>query len=184
MIPKEKYLDEAELATECAECGQLAVRMTIEQQPFVYGVGGEAVELSARVPVWTCSACGFGVTDGSAEDLRHEAVCNYKGVLTPKEILDLRQRLQISRADLSKLTGFGEASIKRWESGLLIQNASSDRMLRLLEDPTVVAKLREFANSSLPSSRREPVKISGQFRTQLSPSIHAEAAVFCLRACG
>lgn len=90
------------------------------------------------VPVWRCDACGYSYTEGSAENLEHDAVCRSRGLLTSREIRNLRERLGLTRKRLGELTGFGEASIKRWETGSLIQNVSSDRLLRLLECPGVI----------------------------------------------
>jgi YgiT-type zinc finger domain-containing protein len=63
---------------DCAECDH-AARLSFQQQKFIYGIGSDAVELSACVPVWTCENCGFAFTDGDAEDARQNAVCKYLG---------------------------------------------------------------------------------------------------------
>ena len=46
----------------------------------------------------------------------------------------------MSRADFSRLTGLGEATLNRWENGILIQNAANDRYLRLLKDANNVPR--------------------------------------------
>jgi transcriptional regulator with XRE-family HTH domain len=52
--------------------------------------------------------------------------------LSPEEIISLRSQLKLSRRALAELSGFGEASLARWESGELIQSESNDNLLRLL----------------------------------------------------
>ena len=66
--------------------------------------------------------------------MQHNAVCHYLGRLTPDEIVALRKRLGLTQAGLAEKTGIGIASIKRWENGTVIQNASLDGQLRALDD--------------------------------------------------
>jgi DNA-binding transcriptional regulator YiaG len=89
-----------------------------------------------------CADCGFEFTDGAAESSRHEAVCRYLSVLTPEEILRIRELNGLSRAEFAKLTRIGEASLHRWENGLLIQNPAMDSYLRLLAFPESLERLR------------------------------------------
>lgn len=131
------YLPSAEVRV-CAECGEQRARRSTEVQSFLYGERGKEVTLSARVPVWTCEACGAAYTDGEGEDARHEAVCRHLGLLSPLEIRNLRSKHSLTQAELAQLTGFGEASIKRWEAGTILQNVSSDKFLRLLFDNYVL----------------------------------------------
>jgi putative zinc finger/helix-turn-helix YgiT family protein len=125
----------------CPECGSGAVSTRIERQTFPYGEGMEAVELEVSVPVKVCSECGFEYLDESAEGIKHEAVCNYLGVLTPKLIRKIREEYGLSRAEFSKLTRLGEATLNRWENGILIQNQAYDRYLRLLRFPENVRRM-------------------------------------------
>ena len=99
------------------------------------------MELAAYVPVHSCSQCGESYTGEEAETIRHEAVCRHRGVLTPAEIRALRREHGMSRAAFSRLTGFGEATLARWERGEVIQNTSSDSFLRLLTSETVLRRL-------------------------------------------
>ena len=62
---------------ECPACEDKDVTTTMETETFTYGEGAEAVELTVRVPVRTCTSCGFQFTDDIAEEIRHEAVCRY-----------------------------------------------------------------------------------------------------------
>jgi DNA-binding transcriptional regulator YiaG len=82
--------------------------------------------------------------DDGAEELQTDAVCNHLGVLTPKEILAVRHDAGLTRASFAELTGLGEATLARWETGTLIQSASSDRYLRLLRYPENLSRLKEL----------------------------------------
>jgi DNA-binding transcriptional regulator YiaG len=126
----------------CPVCGGNDVRTTIEMEKFVYGDGPEAVELTARVPVRTCNTCKFQFTDDVAEEIRHTAVCRHLGVMTPKEISRIRKAYSMSRAVFARLTRIGEASLARWENGLLIQSSAYDQFLYLLTFPENLERLK------------------------------------------
>lgn len=125
----------------CESCGASGLRTELVRDPFIYGSGEGAVELIADLPVHSCPQCGASYRGEEAETLQHEAVCRHLGVLTPAEIRALRRRHDMSRAAFSRLTGFGEATLARWERGEVIQNTSSDSFLRLLMSETVLRRL-------------------------------------------
>jgi len=119
------------LSVRCPNCESNDVKTTLEHETFTYGEGASAAEVTADVPVRTCTNCSFQFTDGDAEEARHDAVCRHLNVLTPKEVLELRKRYDMSRAQFAELTRLGEASLARWENGLLIQNGANDQLLYL-----------------------------------------------------
>lgn len=55
------------------------------------------------------------------------------GLLTPDEIVAIRESYGLSQVDLAKLLGWGEATISRYESKA-IQDEAYDTMLRLIKD--------------------------------------------------
>ena len=55
------------------------------------------------------------------------------GLLTSNEIVDIRESYGLSQVDLAKLLGWGEATISRYESKA-IQDEAYDTMLRLIKD--------------------------------------------------
>ncbi len=126
-------------------CGTPGLRTELVRDPFIYGVGDDVVELSVDIPVHTCDQCKVCFTGREAEVIHHEAVCRHLGVLTPEEIRGIRKQYGLSRAAFARLTGFGKASLARWERGELIQNTSSDRYLKLLLDPRIFRDLTSLA---------------------------------------
>lgn len=56
-----------------------------------------------------------------------------KGLLTSDEIVEIRENYGLSQVDLAKLLGWGEATISRYESKA-IQDEAYDIMLRLIKD--------------------------------------------------
>ncbi|PYQ90788.1 MAG: hypothetical protein DMG02_08465 [Acidobacteria bacterium] len=140
----------------CANCGSSNVSTLIETDRFTHGVGSSAAELSVEVPVRTCADCGTQFTDEDAERLRHDAVCQHLGLLTPSEIRNIRIRYGFNRPVFAALTKLGEATLARWESGATLQNAAYDQYLRLLRYPENLSKLPDAsahaANRVLPAN--------------------------------
>jgi putative zinc finger/helix-turn-helix YgiT family protein len=160
----------------CDQCDAHDVRMSLNDEQFFYGEGPDAVELKARVAVWTCGQCEFAYTDGDAEEARHEAVCHHLRVLPPAKIRLIRESYGLSQAEFARVTGFGIASIKRWETGALIQGQAANRLLRLLsEDRSIIKKLRAMDDEiSLPA-------VTPVFRTAISKDMREQASHFVLR---
>jgi hypothetical protein len=93
----------------------------------------------------------------------------------------------MSRAEFSRLTRIGEASLGRWEKGLLIQNHAHDQFLYLLKFPENVARLRDRVGSGAlavvrAASDREPAAPPRlRVLRQISSRLVREANVFVLR---
>lgn len=128
----------------CPQCGEASVTTFWHHDRLRYGTGGSAVDLPVDLPVRRCGSCGFEFLDHEGERLRHEAVCRHLGVLTPAEVLGIRKRHGMTRAAFAQFTGFGEATLNRWENGLVIQNLANDRYLRLLDKPWVMSLLKSL----------------------------------------
>ncbi len=160
----------------CPDCEQPTLEQRVEEQTFLHGTRGQEVELHAAVPILRCASCGFAMSGAEAEEIQHEAVCRHFGLMTPAEIRELRARHGLSQQELATLTGIGIASIKRWERGALLQNESSDRLLRLIAiDPEALQRLRDIKGVPARASF-EP-----RFQTTLPRKKYEEAEHFRLR---
>ena len=169
---------DASTAHLCDECGH-PVATTWHDHTFVYGLGEAAAELAVRLPVRRCDHCDFDYLDEEGERLKHEAVCQHLGVLTPQEIRGMRERLGLSRSALAKLTRIGEASLSRWESGIKIQTPGYDRYLRLLGAPGIAAVLEQLDHAPSAAQPRH-----AKFRSLEVLQRHKQrAAAFRLRPC-
>jgi DNA-binding transcriptional regulator YiaG len=144
---------------ECPNCNSTNVDTQIVPTKFKYGSGNKAVELETLVPVRKCNNCGFGYTDSEGEDLRHEAICRYLEVMTPVEVAAIRKRYDLSRAEFAKRSRIGEASLARWETGELIQNAANDDYLYLLSFTENMERLERRRH------KVEPIKEQGKVLT-------------------
>ncbi len=65
------------------------------------------------------------------------------GLLSPKQITAIRQRLGLSQNELERLFGLGSKVVTRWETGRVVQSKAADVALRLLAlDPENLRRLR------------------------------------------
>ena len=131
---KSKHIDSKGVLV-CADCGSSNVETYEDDYTFAYGIGESRVKLTARIPIRKCSDCDFSFRDCVADDICHEAVCLHLGVMTPKQIKSLRKSYGLTQADFSKITKLGEATLSRWERGVVIHNEAYDNYLYLLEFP-------------------------------------------------
>ncbi len=141
-----------EAGLSCPNCGGIRIESRTEREPFTYGIGDKATELYSTISVRKCADCGFEFTDEAAETSRHEAVCRHLRVLPPAEILKIRKESGLSRAEFARLTRIGEASLHRWENGLLIQNPAMDSYLRLLAYRENIQRLRGKTSPEAPQA--------------------------------
>lgn len=116
----------------CPNCDSLNVSTHQIVDRFEYGVGREAVQLSAEIPAHQCADCGLQYSGEEAERLRHEAVCNHLRLLIPTRIAEIRSKYGLSRAKFAEVSRIGMATLSRWESGETLQNAAMDLYVRLL----------------------------------------------------
>lgn len=154
----------------CLLCEESEATLSYEDQAFNYGPVENGVVIQALVPVWTCGACGEQYLDEAAEDIKHNAVCAFLGRLTPREIKQVRVDFHMLQEQFADFTGYGIASVKRWESGAQIQSESVDKHLRLLRSLGVA----EVVKRSAPPRPRA-------FRTMISEEARERARDFDLR---
>lgn len=130
----------------CGMCGSSNVKTRQVKDSFEYGSGDSRVFLNAVIPVHSCVKCSFEFTGNKADDLRHEAVCRHLGLLTPEEVRSVRNNM--SKAEFSRQTGIGEASLSRWERGYLLQSEAMDNFLYLLSLPGNLEALKDKTSAS------------------------------------
>ena len=156
----------------CPYCEQRATT-TLVDETFTYGSGEGAVELNVRLPVRHCEACDCHFIDQVGERIRTEAVYRHHGLLTPWEIRAIRESRRSSRAGFAEITGLGEATIKRWETGAITQNRANDRYLRLLNDDTCWSALKRLV---APKSEPPPARAASTQGSRSTTSAPPAAA--------
>ncbi len=101
-----------------------------------------------NVPVAVCTACHESSSGSDAANIRHRAIGRALGLLSPEEILAIRERLGLSQTAFAELTRIDEETISLWERGRLLQDTAMDRYLRLLDqNPDNIRVLRELQNT-------------------------------------
>ena len=140
----------------CPECGSENVKIEIIKHHFYYGKGDDQVELSANIPLSSCEDCGFSFTDEKADELCHEAICKHLEVLTPSQIRSLRKLYDYSQVEFASISSIGEATLSRWERGVLIQNKAYDNYLYLLGFKENLTRLQHRNNiQTIPETNRK-----------------------------
>lgn len=136
-----------ELAADaCPACG---AAMKEKRGKLVFPVNGEDV----RVPDAAHLACPRGhdvvLRADEARRLRETALDLYRrkyGLLTADEIRSLRERFDLTQAELARLLRLGQNTLSRWEAGRHVQTAAMDVLLRVLRDvPGGLEYLRKHA---------------------------------------
>jgi DNA-binding transcriptional regulator YiaG len=160
---------------ECPNCGAVGIQTRFFNEKFKYGAEGNAVELEARVPFRRCPTCEFEYTDAEAEDLRHEAICRHLKRMIPAEVAGVRKRYDLSRDVFAAKSRLGEASLARWESGQLIQNAAYDNYLFLLTFEDNMRRLEErFISRGIEISAKSAREYDVERReTRYAPTVPA-----------
>ncbi|MDE2852225.1 MAG: helix-turn-helix domain-containing protein [Acidobacteriota bacterium] len=124
----------------CPLCEEPATTSVVEHT-FTHG----ETDLTVMLPVRRCADCELEFVDSVGERIRREAVCHHFGILSPWEIRAIREQRELSRSQFADITALGEATIKRWESGIISQNRANDRYLRLLANDLCWSALERLA---------------------------------------
>lgn len=114
-----------------------------QETTIPYGAGKDALDISAYLPLYTCIGCGLQTLDEEGERLEHETVCAHLGILSPREIKNIREKHGMTRDEFAELTGIEESLIGRWERALNMQSYAHDKYLRILERAATRRELRD-----------------------------------------
>ncbi len=156
----------------CCECGKLQDTSVIQKEQMLE-VKGVPITLSVNVRI--CNACGEEILD---EELDNETLNAFyreyrrkMHLLTPEEIASIRERYGLSQISFSKLLGFGDKTITRYENGA-IQDVCHDNLIRLMgniESFTDLWNNRKFCLS--PRDQEKINKLLNNYRKLVSKTI-------------
>jgi putative zinc finger/helix-turn-helix YgiT family protein len=114
-------------------------------------VRNEPIEIEAAVE--RCTTCGEFFADLDEEEANfQQAYRIYRerhGLLQPEEIREIREQYGIGQRPLSRLLGWGEVTIHRYESGA-IQDEVHNEVLLFLKDPENFRTIFEKNKDRLP----------------------------------
>jgi HTH-type transcriptional regulator / antitoxin MqsA len=107
----------------------------------------EVVEVETAL--FRCGSCKEGFV--TPQQLRNHSravkneVRKKLGLLPPKAIVAVRQKLGLTQSALEDALGTGPKMVVRWESGKVIQSRGHDNMLRLLDrNPSTLKSLQQI----------------------------------------
>jgi len=93
---------------------------------------GELLDVKTTVSV--CTECGWQtLARGQTDELRRHTANTYRerhGLLASDQIKYIRKLKCQNQAEFARFLGVGEASVKRWESGL-VQDKAYDQLIRI-----------------------------------------------------
>ncbi len=144
----------------CFQCGKGSLR---ERVTVVRGrVRGEEISIPFRAR--ECRQCGFqaiAAKDMAAYGLAlADAYRQKHGLLTSKELKETRSRLGLSQRAFADYLKVGVASVKRWEGGL-IQDEAMDHLIRLKTSPKAARQnLRELSSRMASSASASAIRPS------------------------
>ena len=134
----------------CPNCEEYT-KATLGVEKEIYNVRGEPIEVEAEVAI--CPKCGVKIFDEERDSRNLEiAYSRYRekhNLLPPDEIRTIRNKYGLSQRALSRLLGWGEITIHRYESGA-IQDNVHDSTLRLIEDPQNMRRFLQANQNKLP----------------------------------
>jgi len=135
----------------CEKISELEHIITTEE----LNVRGELIEV--KVEYYKCTECGEEFEDPSSnDDPLDSAYKEYRhkhGMIQPEEIREMRRLYGLTQKELSKLIGWGGATLSRYENGAL-QDDAHDRVLQLIKNPENVHRLIVRDGSFLPEKKR------------------------------
>jgi putative zinc finger/helix-turn-helix YgiT family protein len=135
----------------CPNCEEYT-EATLGVEREVYNVRGEPIEIEAEILI--CQRCGAKIFDEERDSRNLEkAYGQYRdkhNLLPPGQIRTIREKYGLSQRALSRLLGWGEITIHRYENGA-IQDNVHDSTLRLIGDPQNMQKFFKANRSKLPA---------------------------------
>lgn len=122
-----------------------------------FKVRGEAIEL--EVEYFKCLECGNEFRPPkSTVDPIDQAYREYRkrhGMLQPEDIREKRARYGLTQQEISKLLGWGLATLSRYENGALQDDAHEKAFRRAIEPHNLLKHLEETPNAISSSEKRE-----------------------------
>ena len=130
----------------CPACG---TGMVEKRGALRLPVNGEEISVPSSLHL-ICPKCGETVLRfQDAKRLHEDAIAIYRkkhGLLSADQIRAIRERFNLTQADLARLLRLGANTVSRWESGRNVQTAAMDMLLRLIRDlPGSIEYLRDRA---------------------------------------
>ncbi|UOF90509.1 DUF4065 domain-containing protein [Fodinisporobacter ferrooxydans] len=110
----------------CHTCDE-SVDYYVEEVDFEYKAKDLSIPIHGKIAF--CSKCSselfHPIYDQENQERAFEIYRDKKGIITPEEIISIRKKYNLGQKDFSKLLGFGEITITRYENGSLPTSAQN-----------------------------------------------------------
>ena len=140
----------------CVVCGEER-SFRHEQQSVEFEVRGET--LIFDVPVKVCAACGVIEDEVDPAEIAFQMYRKEKGLQTPQQIREIRERYRLSQKSFAALLGMSEATINRYEGGG-VQNKVQDTAIRSCANPDIMRDHLQRRGDQLSDFQRRRVEES------------------------
>lgn len=145
----------------CPECGGNAV---FETRTDTVAYKGHTAPVT--VAGHWCRKCGEAVFEGDTLEKRERAFLELRakveGVLSPRHVASIRERLKLSQRRAGELLGGGPRAFQKYESGGQQVSVPMANLLRLLEkDPRRLSEIAKGATKTRVASRSSATAARG-----------------------
>lgn len=142
-------------------CPNCDVAATLVRERRTVPLGQRRVDID--VELFRCPECNEEFYSSDQANLRHvravEKARFEDNLLSPTQIKSIREGLNLSQRMFELILGVGEKTCVRWEQGRVCQNASTDRLIRLIAaDRENIQRLAGINGVVLPDSCFVPLQ--------------------------
>ncbi len=126
-------------------CGKCGKKMELVTVPYGMTIEHDGRAYRVEIPALTvprCAHCQRISIDEEADREISAAFRREAHLLTPEEIRQSREKLDLTQKQFAQLLGVGEATVSRWETGAQIQQRAMDRFLRVCFARPAAVELR------------------------------------------
>jgi putative zinc finger/helix-turn-helix YgiT family protein len=120
----------------CIACDAVDGPYPVVMRPTEQEYRGETITVLA--PAHECPHCGFRTLGPghltALVSATSDAYRQKHGLLTSAEIIQRRKAMKKSQRQFADFVGVSVASLKRWETGFLVQDKASDVLVRMKTD--------------------------------------------------
>lgn len=143
----------------CPYCEDLTNQELVKKNEE-YKVRNELI--LAESSFYVCSVCENEIEDDSVTDPLIDVYRKYrdiKGYIHPHQLVDFRQKYDLTQKELSHMLGFGAVTLSRYENGAL-QTDSHNISLEMAMQPNSLKMLVERNNSIFSKGKLEALLVS------------------------
>ncbi len=149
--------------------------------PHEVSIRGTPVTVTAEY--YRCSGCAEERFDLDQVDSARAAAAAQltrdEGLLSPEEILALRQSFGLTQAVFENALGFGAKTVVRWESGKVVPGRAAALLLvALRRDPGLMKYFDDLARGERPVERVVTIRAEPSRRWQVSEQLDLQASGF------